>query len=72
MSLAERLKAERVEKKPAFEQWLDTLSAADRAALEDAAHDRAWSNAALIRIISDEGYPVGKDSLAKWRHNVTR
>jgi hypothetical protein len=72
MSLAERLKTERPDYRPTFTEWFMKLAPADKAALEEAAKDPAWSNAALVRIIQDEGGVASKDTIAKWRVGVGR
>jgi hypothetical protein len=69
MSLAERLEAETP--KLSFPEWLISLEPKDRQALEEAARNPAWSTAALVRIIVEEGGPNSKDLIGKWRHGVT-
>ena len=72
MSLAAKLEAARPVLKTRIEQYVESLDETDRAALIGAANDRAWSNAALMRILSGEGVSVGKESFGAWRHSVSR
>ena len=72
MSLAAKLEAARPVVKPKFEQYVDSLPEADRAALIAAAKDPAWSVHALLRVLRDEGVAVGRDSLSTWCRNVSR
>lgn len=69
MSLAARLQAE-TPTRTSFATWLISLTPEDRKALEDAGRNPAWSNAALARVIVEEGGAVGKDTIAKWRHGL--
>lgn len=71
MSLKDRL-AKRPVVKPRFEQLIEALPEDDYAALLTAARDSAWSNAAIIRELNDEGIQVGKDAFGKWRSSVAR
>lgn len=70
MSLKDRL-AERPVVKPRFEQQIEALPAEELKALMFAVNDPAWSNAALIRILADEGIHVGKDTFGPWRKRAT-
>lgn len=74
MSLAERLNAAKKPLKPKFEQWIDTLSEADRKALIAAAVDPGLSNNAIVDAIRAEGYSANKDTVSAWRksHGFTR
>lgn len=66
VSLADRLA--RIERKPpSWAEWLISLPATERAALEEAAKDPSISNAAILREVVAEGGPASKDSLSKWR-----
>lgn len=67
MSLADRLEAAKAAPRPAFEVWIDGLSASDRDALMAAAGDPAWSHRALYDAVKAEGAKVGKESLTNWR-----
>jgi len=69
MSLKERLSVRPVVK-PKFEQVIDGLPEEERVALLAAAADPAWSTAALIRVLSDEGIQVSKETLGPWRNRV--
>ena len=71
MSLAAKLEAAKPARKSQFEQYVDGLSVEDREALLEAAHDKAWSTSALLRVIKSEGVAVGKDGLSAWRSRVT-
>ena len=69
MSLKDRL-AVAPSTKSRFELAVEELPAAEREALIEAAREPAWSSAALIRALAEEGVVVGKDSFAKWRSSV--
>ena len=72
VGLAAKLEQARPAYKPKFEQYIDSLPAEDREALIAAANDPAWSSAALIRVLQDDGVAVGKDTFNTWRRRVTR
>jgi len=72
MSLADKLEELKPMRRLRIEDYVDSLSPTDRAALIAAAADPAWSNAALHRLISDEGCGAGKDAFTKWRRHVSR
>lgn len=55
------------ERKSKLDQWVDSLPADDRTALILAAADPAYSNLGLRRIMSENGYTAGKDTIAAWR-----
>ena len=69
MSLKDKL-AVRPVVKPRFEQLIEELPEEERAALDAACRDSAWSNAAIIRILADEGIPVSKDTFGPYRRRV--
>jgi|GEM_PF-5343407 len=70
MSLAERLESETPKLQQSFSEWLISLEPKDRQALEEAAKNPAWSTAALVRVIVDEGGPNSKGLIGDWRRNV--
>lgn len=72
MSLADKLDALKPVYKPRFEQYVDSLPEKDKTALLAAANDPAWSTAALLRVLQDDGVSVGKEALGSWRRNVSR
>ena len=71
MSLASKLEALKPVHKPKFDQVVEAMPAVDRDALVAAAHDPAWSTAALLRVLHGEGVQVGKETLQAWRNKVT-
>jgi alpha-D-ribose 1-methylphosphonate 5-triphosphate synthase subunit PhnL len=71
MSLAERLEALKPVHKLNLEEYIASLPDEDREALVDAAKNRAWTTAALLRILHDEDVSVGKESLSAWRRHVS-
>lgn len=70
MSLAQRLAAETPVLRVKFPEWIISLTPEDRAALEAAGLNPAWTNAAIARVIIDEGGPANKDTIAKWRASL--
>ena len=69
MSLKDKL-AVRPVVKPRFEQLIDELPADELNALIDAVLNPGWTNAALMRILADEGIAVSKDTFGPWRKRV--
>ena len=69
MSLKDKL-AERPATKPRFDSLIEELPEDERAALVAACLDSAWSNAAIIRVLADEGIPVSKDTFGPFRKRV--
>lgn len=67
LNLASQIEAERRPAQQTFEQWLTTLDAEDRAALEQARRDPELSHAALVRVLRGVGAPASKDRIATWR-----
>lgn len=59
--------AKDTERKSKLDEWVDALPADDRTALIEAAADPAYSNLALRRIMSDNGYTPSKETVAAWR-----
>lgn len=56
-----------VERKSAFETLFEQLDKEDRDALQNAFNDPDWSNAALVRVLNDNGFRVSKDTISKHR-----
>lgn len=69
-ALASRLAAETPKQRLTFTEWVISLEPADRQALEEAGRNRAWSNAALARVIHEEGGVAGKDAITRWRASL--
>jgi hypothetical protein len=69
LSLTEKLAAP-PKQQSKFEAWMETLSDEDSDALYAALNNQAWSTAALIRVIREEGFNVGKDTLQQWRRGT--
>lgn len=65
--ISDALNAERRIPASSLERWMLTLDKDDQAALEAAAVDTEFSNAALLRVIEAAGYGANKDTIAKWR-----
>lgn len=71
MAIAERLKSETPARRVTFAEWVISLPAADRQALESACHPQSgYTNAQLLRVIEDEGGPSSKDGLQKYRKSL--
>jgi hypothetical protein len=70
MSLAERLTTSRPEYKPSMQQWIDSLTDEDAAALVAAGLDPAWTNPALVDVIAAEGFTIGTSAVAEWRKRL--
>ena len=66
MSLAARLKEAQVTRKPAFQQWLESLDQTDRDALLKAAAS-PLSSKKLLSIVRAEGGSIGEDAFKDWR-----
>jgi hypothetical protein len=71
MSLASKLEAAKPVHKPKFDRVIEDMPEADRDALVAAAHDPAWSTAALLRVLKDEHVQVSKETLQAWRKRIT-
>ena len=71
MSLASKLEALKPVHKPKFDQTVEDMPEGDRLAFLAAARDPAWSTAALLRVLVDEGVPVGKETLSAYRKRLT-
>lgn len=52
--------------------WRDSLSDADRAALDDAVRNPDWSNAALHEVVTGEGVDIGESAFRDWRKRQLR
>ena len=72
MSIADKLETLTPDLKPGINAYVAELSERDRAALIAAANDRAWSTAALHRLVREDGCGVGKDAFGAWRDRVSR
>jgi hypothetical protein len=69
-SLAELLQENEPVRAPQFAEWVAELPDRDRTALEAAARDPRWSNAALREQVRAAGSTVGKDQFSAWRRSV--
>jgi hypothetical protein len=71
VAIAERLAKESPARRPTFTEWLISLTPADRKALADACHPNSgFTNAQILRIITDEGGPASKDALNIYRASL--
>lgn len=67
MSLAERLEAARRPTASSMERILQQLTREDATALTTAATDANITDTAILRALRDEGFRVGKQTIADWR-----
>lgn len=69
MSLAEKAKARVVApKRNPIDVWLDTLDASERdAAVSMLSNGYAWTQRDIVDAFAEEGYAVGRETVARWR-----
>lgn len=72
MSLADRLSTLKSSRRPKFDAIVEALPRSEREALIQYAADPTYTNSALMRVLREEGIPVGKDTFSAWRANVNR
>jgi len=66
-TLQDSLKQHRKPVKVSIRQWIAQLDDDDRKAIEAAAVDPGFTNAALVQVMREAGVSVGKDTVAAWR-----
>ena len=69
-TLSERITAAKpVRTRAEVYAWFDSLTPDDRDAVIVMLLDPDWSHLAIQRLLVDEGIPVGKETVAKWRRS---
>jgi hypothetical protein len=70
-TLSERITAAKpVRTRADVYKWYAALTTADRDAVMGMLLDPDWSHLAIQRFLADEGIPIGKETVAKWRRSV--